>query len=86
MKNHFHFSLHIADKLPSFETHKLEQLNNEVMNDNEQDVFEKETTLPDGSVFSSGKTKPFPERDHVLAAKSPSVSVDDKDRLDLNRR
>ena len=71
------------DKMPSFETHKLEQLNNEVLKENEQDVFERETTLPDVSVFSSGKTKPFPERDHVLAAKNPSVSVDDKDRLDI---
>ena len=69
--------------MPSFETHKLEQLNNEVLNDNEQDVFERETTLPDVSVFSPGKTNPFPERDHVLAAKYPSVSADDKDRLDI---
>ena len=37
----------------------------------------------DEAVFGSGKTKPFPEIQSVLAAKYPSVSADDNDRLDI---
>ena len=58
-----------------------EQLNS--LADRKEDALGSKSILPDEAVFGSGKTIPFPEIQSVLAAKYPSVSADDNDRLDI---
>ena len=51
--------------------------------DSKEGDLERKAIVPDEAVFGSGKTRPFPEIESVLAAKYPSVSTDDNDRLDI---
>ena len=54
-----------------------------LVDDSKEGDLERKAIVPDEAVFGSGKTRPFPEIESVLAAKYPSVSTDDNDRLDI---